>query len=93
MMAIELTEREQKLPQWAQRALLDARRETYELEGLRQLHRFLAGDNRTWFVLNGPKMGETPDSRSLFILEQDAAFCVCRLYCGDTLFVGRAKRQ
>ena len=92
-MEIALTEREQRLPQWAQRALLDARRETYELEGLKQLHRFLADDKRTWFPLNGPNMGDEPDSRGLFTLEHDAVFRVCTLYSGDTLFVGRAKRK
>lgn len=81
---------ENTLPKWAQNRLVGLRDAIDSLEGLRKLSGFLADDERDWFVLTDPVNGCTDEKLSLWLLNSDRPFCVCTLYKGDKLFIGRA---
>ena len=46
-----------------------------------------------WFPLHGPSVIEKQDYYTLFVLFENAAQAVCTLYRGDTLLIGRIKKE
>lgn len=85
------TERERKLPIWAQRLLNDYRDRntelTAELDRVRTAHSVLL--NRNWFTIPGPSFESEGDFRYLWFLDRENPRPVCALGDGDVLLVGR----
>ncbi len=85
------TEREKKLPVWAQERLAALRGEVKSSRDrqarMEAAHAVLTG--REWFTLRGPHEGFDVDPIRLFTLSRDGAHCVCSLGVMDLLLVGR----
>ena len=76
------------LPAWAQRHIAEL---TAEIEKLRSAHEILT--HREWFVVNGPPVEEAEAVTRLWFLGASGAQLAFALYPGDTLLVGRARRE
>lgn len=85
-----LTEREQKLPKWAQDKLNRLRQEIKnagdERDRVRAAHAVL--ENRNWFTVPGPRSEDS--TITLWALFTNQPTAICSIRKGDILMVGRA---